>query len=59
MAELMHDHVVEHLARSEYEPPVEGESAERGARAPKSVLPSDPDSAVLDADALGLVLGQR
>ena len=59
VAELVHDHVVEDLERREYEPPVEGERAAWRARAPKSSLPSNPDSAVLDTDALGLALGQR
>ena len=58
VAELMHDHVVEDLERREYEPPVEGERSEWRARAPNRALPSDPDVAVPDADALGLVLGQ-
>ena len=59
VTELMHDHVVQHLKRREYEPPVEGERAAWRARAPQSALPSDTDSAVLDAYALGLLLGQR
>ena len=59
VTELVHDHVVHHLRWREYEPPVEGERAALGTRAPESALPSDADSAVLDADALGLLLGQR
>jgi hypothetical protein len=59
VTELVHDHVVEHLERREYEPPVEGERAAGRARAPKSALPSDTDSAVLDPDALALLVGQR
>jgi len=59
VTELMHYHVVEYLERREYEPPVEGERAARRARAPKSALPSDTDSLVRDADALGLPLGQH
>ena len=59
VAKLMHDHVVQHLQRCEYEPPVEGERAAWRARAPKSALPSYTDSEVIDADALSLLLGQR
>ena len=59
VTELMHDHVVEHLERREYEPPVEGERAAWRARAPESALPSDTYSAVLDADAVALLVGQR
>ena len=59
VTELMHYHVVEHFERREYEPPVEGERAARGARAPKSALPSDTDSPVRDADALGPPLRQH
>ena len=58
VTELMHDHVLEDLERREYEPPVEGERAAWRARAPKSALPSDTNSAVLDADALALLYGQ-
>ena len=59
VTELMHNHVVEHLERREYEPPVEGERAAWRARAQKSALASYTDSPVLDADALALLLGQR
>ncbi len=58
VTELVHDHVVEHLERRECEPPVEGERAAWGARAPERALSSDPDPAELDADARGLLLGQ-
>ena len=54
---LVHDHIVEHLERCEHQPPIEGERAAWRARAPESALPSDTDSAVLDADPLSLSLG--
>lgn len=57
VTELVHDHVVEHFERREYQPPIEGERAAWRARAPESALPSDTDSAVLDPDALSLLLG--
>jgi len=59
VTELVHHHVVEHVERREYEPPVEGKRAARRARAPKCALPSDADSAIRDADPLGLPLGQH
>jgi hypothetical protein len=58
MTELVHDHVVDDLERREYEPPVEGERAAWRARAPEGALPTDPDSAIFDADALAMLLGQ-
>ena len=57
VAELVHDHIVEHFGRREHQPPIKGERAAWRARAPESALPSDTDSAVLDADVLSLLLG--
>src|SRR5918912_301406 len=59
VAELVHDDVVEHLEGREHEPPVEGERAAGGARAPQRALAADPDPRVLDAESLRLLLGQR
>ena len=56
VAELVHDHVVEHFGRREHQSPVEGERAARRAGTPERALSSDTDSAVLDADPLSLVL---
>jgi len=59
VAELVHDHVVEHLGWREHEPPVEGERPASRARAPEGALPCDTDPAVLDADPLRLRLRRR
>ena len=59
VTELMHDDVVQDVGRCEHEPPVERERAARRARAPERSLPSYADSAVRDADARRLLLGQR
>ncbi len=59
VAELVHDHVVEHLEWSEHQSPVEGERAPGRARAPEGPLPSDPNAFERDADPLGLLLGER
>ena len=59
VAELVHDHVVEHLERRQREPPVEGERAACGARAPDRPLPTDADPLVGDPDPRGLLVGQH
>ena len=59
VAELVHDHVVEHLERSKHQAPVEGKRAPGRARAPEGPLPSDPNAFERDADALGLLTGER
>src|SRR5215216_6377507 len=59
VAELVHDHVVEHVKRRQHEPPVEREGAACRARAPERALPRDSNSLVRDAEALALLLGER
>ena len=54
VAELVDDHVVEHLVRREDQPPVEGERAARGARAPERPLAADVDAGERDAERLGV-----
>jgi hypothetical protein len=57
MAELVDDHIVDHLARGQHEAPVERECAARGTRAPQCPLGADPDPPVGDADPPGLCIG--
>src|ERR1700751_1386837 len=57
VAELVHDHVVEHLDGRQHEPPVEGERAPGRAGAPERALTADPDALEADAELLGLLLG--
>jgi hypothetical protein len=58
VAELVHDHVVEHLVGRQHEPPVEGERAARRAGAPERALAADPDAPIGDVEPLGLLLGE-
>lgn len=57
VAELVHDHVVEHLGGGQHEAPVEGERPLRGARAPDRALAADPDPLVGDSKLHRLLLG--
>jgi hypothetical protein len=57
VAELVHDDVVDDVGWSQHEPPVEGECAAGGARAPQCPLAADPDPPVGDAELIGLALG--
>src|SRR5512132_2538424 len=59
VAEFVHDHVVEHFARRQHEPPVEREGAACRARAPKRPLAADPDPLVCDSDPLSFLFGKR
>ena len=59
VAELVHDHVVEHREGRQHEPPVEGERAAGRAGAPERSLAADPDALVGDPEPLGLLLGER
>ena len=58
VAELVDDHVVEHLGGREHESPVEGERAAGRAGAPQRALGADPDAPVRDPEPLGLLLGE-
>src|SRR4029453_12375700 len=55
---LVNDHIVDHVRRRQHQPPIEGERAPPGARAPHGPLSSDPDPPVRDTDEPGLLLGQ-
>src|SRR5207302_1523470 len=59
MAQLVDDDVVEHLVRSEHEPPVERERASRRAGSPERALGTDVDAAEGDAERLGLLVCDR
>ena len=58
VADLVDDHVVEHLEGREHEPPVEGERAGGRAGAPERALAADPDAPVGDPEPFGLLLGE-
>jgi hypothetical protein len=58
VAELVDDHVVDHLERGQHETPVERERSTRRARAPERPLGSDPDCPVGDADSPRLCRGE-
>src|SRR6476646_6624555 len=57
VAELVDDHIVDHLARRQHEAPVERECAARRARPPQRPLTPDPETPVGDADPAGLRIG--
>src|SRR5437763_7314643 len=57
VAELVHDDVREDRRRRDDEPPVEGESAGSGARAPPGELVANRDALVRDAELARLVSG--